>query len=145
VADSDNRVLALAAQIVSAHVANNTVNTGDVPRLIESVVRSLHLAQLQGARPPKPEPAVPVQQSVSQEWIACLECGKHFRTLKRHLARVHGASEADYRARWELPATYKMSAPAYAKLRADVAYRIGLGRTGRHGGWKKTARKGAKS
>ena len=142
--ESENKVLALAAQIVSAHLANNSVSAAEVPRLIESVVRSLHLAQQQGARPPKPEPAVPVQQSVSQEWIACLECGKHFRTLKRHLARDHGLTEAEYRARWELPANYKLSAPAYAKLRADVAYRIGLGRTGRHGGWKKPGRKGAK-
>ena len=76
----------------------------------------------------RPKPAVPVSHSVSRDSIACLECGKRFRTLKRHLEREHGIDEAEYRDRWQLPQNYRLSAPAYGEIRAAVARKIGLGR-----------------
>lgn len=124
----DEKLLAYAAQIVSAHVANNLVSTTALPRLIQDVVQSLRAAQLQGTTPERPKPAVPIQQSIQRDSIACLECGKRFRTLKRHLEREHNMTDEEYRLRWQLPASYKLTAPEYAELRADVARKIGLGR-----------------
>lgn len=139
--NTDRDVLVLAAQIVSAHVSNNRVETDQLPPLVEAVVKALLTTATQDSPSDQRQPAVPVSQSVEADTIACLECGKRFRTLKRHLARDHGITEAEYRERWSLPASYKLSAPNYAKLRADVARRIGLGRTGRHGGWKSSSRR----
>ena len=124
----DENILALAADIVSAHVGHNPVSTAALPRLIQDVVHSLRAAQVQAATPERPKPAVPIQQSIARDSVACLECGKRFRTLKRHLEREHGLSEEDYRARWQLPSSYKLTAPEYAELRAEVARKIGLGR-----------------
>ena len=137
----DRNILSLAAQIVSAHVSNNRLEADQLPPLIEAVARALQTAGEQAQQAPKRQPAVPIKESVEPDTIACLECGKRFRTLKRHLARDHGITEAEYRERWNLPSSYKLSAPNYAKLRADVARRIGLGRTGRHGGWKAASHK----
>ncbi|HET8996779.1 MAG TPA: MucR family transcriptional regulator [Acetobacteraceae bacterium] len=124
----DEKLLAYAAQIVSAHVAHNLVSTTALPRLIQDVVQSLRTAQLHGIAPERPKPAVPIQQSIQRDSIACLECGKRFRTLKRHLEREHNMTDEEYRLRWQLPASYKLTAPEYAELRADVARKIGLGR-----------------
>lgn len=124
----DESLLIYAAQIISAHVGHNQVSTTALPQLIEEVVHSLRAAQQQGMAPERPKPAVPIAQSIARESIACLECGKRFRTLKRHLEREHHMTEAEYRGRWQLPGSYKLTAPEYAELRADVARKIGLGR-----------------
>ena len=124
----DEQILALAADIVSAHVGHNPVSAAALPRLIQDVVHSLRAAQLASTLPERPKPAVPIQQSITRELVACLECGKRFRTLKRHLEREHDMTEDEYRSRWQLPASYKLTAPEYAELRAEVARKIGLGR-----------------
>lgn len=124
----DDKLLTYAAQIVSAHVANNLVTSSALPRLIQDVVQSLRMAQLQSMAPERPKPAVPIAQSIAHDSVACLECGKRFRTLKRHLEREHNMTEEEYRGRWQLPASYKLTAPEYAELRAEVARKIGLGR-----------------
>ena len=124
----DETILALAAEIVSAHVGHNSVSAAALPQLIQEVVQSLRAAQLHAPLPEKPKPAVPIAQSIARDSVACLECGKRFRTLKRHLEREHDMSEDEYRTRWQLPANYKLTAPEYAELRAEVARKIGLGR-----------------
>ena len=125
----DEKILAAAAQIVSAHVAHNLVPAATLPQMVKDVVQVLRTAQQQALEPERPKPAVPIQHSVTQDAVACLECGKRFRTLKRHLEREHDMSEEEYRTRWQLPATYKLTAPDYAELRSAVARKIGLGRT----------------
>ncbi len=125
---SDDMVLALAAQIVSAHVSSNTMPAADLPRLIQEVIVALRAALQAAETPERLKPAVSIQQSVEHDSIACLECGKRFRTLKRHLEREHAMNELDYRGRWKLPASYKLSAPEYTAFRSEVARKIGLGR-----------------
>ena len=124
----DTKILSLAAQIVSAHIAHNALPVASLPRLIRDVVESLEAARRQVTVAVRPKPAVPIQQSIARDSVACLECGKRFRTLKRHLEREHGMTVESYRARWELPASYSLTAPDYAELRAEVARKSGLGR-----------------
>lgn len=134
--EMSDQILALAAQIITAQVTHHRVSPEALPRLIEEVVQSLRSARQQAAQPEKPKPAVPIHQSVTRDAVACLECGKRFRTMKRHLERQHGMTEDEYRARWDLPASYRLTAPEYADLRADVARKIGLGRKPRSRGRK---------
>ena len=119
--------MALAAQIVSAHVSNNTVPTQDVPALIQAVFKALNEATA-----PQPElkspPAVPIKQSLRNEAVICLDCGKSFSMLKRHLMTDHKLTTQQYRERWGLPRDYPMVAPDYAKTRSRLAKKIGLGR-----------------
>ena len=119
----------LAADIVSAHVQNNTVAVGDLPRLIESV----HGALASLGTPPAPveepaKPAVTIRASVKPDYIVCLEDGKKLKMLKRHLMTHYQMTPADYRAKWGLPADYPMVAPNYTEKRRDLAKKIGLGR-----------------
>ncbi|MEH3107945.1 MAG: MucR family transcriptional regulator [Sphingomonas fennica] len=122
-------LLTLTADIVAAHVSNNSVAVGDVPQLIEKVY-----ASLQGLGTPQEEPvaelkpAVPVRSSVKPDYIVCLEDGKKLTMLKRYLRTNYGMSPEDYRAKWSLPADYPMVAPNYAAKRRDLAHSIGLGR-----------------
>ncbi len=127
----DELILALAAQIVSAYVVHNPVSAEALPQLVLAVAQALRAAHQRSLEPERPRPAVPLQHSIAQDFVACLECGKRFRTLKRHLEREHAMSEEEYRARWQLPATYKLTAPEYTELRAAVARKIGLGRAPR--------------
>ena len=126
---ADEMLLDHVADIVSAHVSNNSVSANDLPGLIQSVYASL--AALGQAPEPvagKLTPAVSVRASVKSDAIACLECGAKFKMLKRHLGTDHGMTPAEYRARWNLPADYPMVAPDYAAMRAELARKIGLGR-----------------
>ena len=126
---ADEMLLDHVADIVSAHVSNNSVSANDLPGLIQSVYASL--AALGQAPEPvagKLTPAVSVRASVKSDAIACLECGAKFKMLKRHLGTDHGMTPAEYRARWNLPADYPMVAPAYAEKRRELAKKIGLGR-----------------
>ena len=130
-------VLALTARLVAAHVANNAVNARDLQRLIRSVYEALtgvgHQAHRQETIvqpahiPEAPEPAVPPEASVFNDYIVCLEDGKHQKTLKRHLQSAHGLTPEAYRARWGLPSNYPMVAPDYAERRSELAKSIGLG------------------
>ncbi len=130
---SDNAVgpLELAAQIVSAHVSNNTVEAAALPNLIQEVYKALNglkggLSEV--AAPEKPVPAVPIKKSVYPDYIVCLEDGKKLKMLKRHLQSSYNMTPDQYRERWGLPRDYPMVAPSYAERRSDLAKEIGLGR-----------------
>ena len=126
--DSTDSVLGLAAQIIAAHVANNRVDPADLPKLINDVHRALANAGQSTAAPPRAEPAVDIKRSVRNDHIVCLECGKHFSMLKRHLKKDHQLTPQEYRQKWGLPPTYPVVAPDYAKTRSALAKKIGLGR-----------------
>lgn len=116
-------------EIVSAFVSHNTVSPSELPGLISSVYASL--AALGAiAAPPAPaiEPAVPVRKSVTPEFIICLEDGKKFKSLKRHLRTHYNLTPDEYRAKWGLPADYPMTAAAYSARRSQLAKDNGLGR-----------------
>jgi predicted transcriptional regulator len=122
-------LITLAADIVSAHVSHNSVEAGQLPKLIQSVYGALADAgQPAPAMELRPEPAVSIRSSVKPSAIACLECGEKLKMLKRHLSSDHNLSPADYRARWDLPSDYPMVAPEYSAKRAELAKTIGLGR-----------------
>jgi predicted transcriptional regulator len=122
--------IALAAEIVSAFVSNNPVPAAQLPALIGSVHQALTKVA-EGAIPPAPEepkePAVPIKRSVQPDYIICLEDGKRFKSLKRHLRTVYDLTPDQYRAKWGLPANYPMVAPNYAAARSELAKQLGLG------------------
>ena len=129
-ADRD-QLLTLASEIVSAHVSNNAVAPDQLPSLIQQVFNILATVGQKTVEPPRPNPAVPIRQSMRADHLACLECGKHFSMLKRHLANDHQMTPEQYRQRWGLPVSYPIVAPNYAKVRSALAKKIGLGRKGR--------------
>jgi len=122
-------LIELTSDIVSAYVAHNPVPVVELPRLIERVHAAL--AEIQGAPPAELraelKPAVPVRKSVTDDHIVCLEDGKKFKSLKRHLRTRYDMSPEEYREKWGLTADYPMVAPAYAKQRSDLARKMGLG------------------
>ncbi len=121
--------LEYAAQIVSAHVSNNSVQSNDLPALIQQVYTALStLGSAPAQSAEKPEPAVPVKKSVFPDYIVCLEDGKKLKMLKRHLMTSYGLTPEAYRERWGLPSNYPMVAPTYAERRSALAKSIGLGR-----------------
>lgn len=124
-ANSD--VLGLTAQIVSAHVSNNSVTPDALPALIQDIYRTLANVGQEPAQPDKPQPAVPVKKSVFPDYIVCLEDGKKLKMLKRHLKTSYNMSPEQYRERWGLAADYPMVAPNYARHRSSLAKKIGLG------------------
>jgi len=124
------RMLNLAAEIISAHATHNAVPSDQLPALIQQVFNTLATVEQKAATPPRPEPAVPIKQSVTPGHIVCLECGKQFSMIKRHLATDHQLTPEQYRQRWGLPASYPLVAPNYAKVRSALAKKIGLGRKG---------------
>lgn len=126
--ESNEQILGLTAQIVSAHVQHNTVATDALPALIRDVYRTLQNVGQQPVQAETPNPAVPVKQSVRQDRIICLEDGKSFSMLKRHLMTDHKLTPQQYREKWGLPRDYPMVAPDYAQTRSTLAKKIGLGR-----------------
>ena len=130
---SHQDLLALTTEIVSSHVANNTVPQNDIAGLIEQVFRTL--SNLGGGGMVSTDrgalPAVPVKKSVTPDYIVCLEDGKKLKMLKRHLKTAYDMSPEEYRERWGLPADYPMVAPDYAKQRSRLAKDIGLGTKGK--------------
>ena len=121
--------LELAADIVSAYVSNNSVPSGDLPSLISDVHGALlRVAGGQVEAPAEaPKPAVAVKKSVTPDYIVCLEDGKKFKSLKRHLRTTYSLTPEQYREKWSLPADYPMVAPNYAKARSELAKEMGLG------------------
>jgi predicted transcriptional regulator len=119
----------LAADIVSAYVSNNSVPASDLPGLIHEVYSALMRVGGSVAVVPveAPKPAIPVRKSVTNDFIVCLEDGKKFKSLKRHLRTQYGLSPEEYREKWNLPADYPMVAPNYAKARSTLAKQMGLG------------------
>jgi predicted transcriptional regulator len=132
----------LAAGIVAAFVSHNSLPATELPALIASVDGALRsLAGAVRAAPPaeKREPAVPIKKSITPDYLICLDDGKQFKSLKRHLAALGMTPEA-YRAKWGLPADYPMVAPNYAAQRSDLAKSMGLGQPRKAG----AARRGRK-
>jgi predicted transcriptional regulator len=143
-ADQSNQnnemLITLTADIVAAHVSNNTVAVSDLPVLISNVHGALSGLSGPTAAPQAPlEPAVPIRNSVKRDFIVCLEDGKKLKMLKRHLMTHYGMTPDDYRTKWGLAADYPMVAPAYAEQRRDLAKAIGLGRAPGSGRKKKAA------
>ena len=126
--NSKQAVLGLTAQIVSAHVSNNTVSRDALPELIQQVFSTLMAAGTEQAEPEQLQPAVPIKKSVFPDYIVCLEDGKKLKMLKRHLQTSYNITPEQYRERWGLPHDYPMVAPRYAEHRSELAKKIGLGR-----------------
>jgi predicted transcriptional regulator len=125
---SDDTLLTLTADIVAAHVSNNSVAVNDLPLLIQNVHSALSgLSGTASVPEEKPQPKVPIRSSVKPDYIVCLEDGKKQKMLKRHLMTNHNMTPAEYRERWGLPADYPMVAPNYAEQRRTLAKSIGLG------------------
>ncbi|MHB9878163.1 MucR family transcriptional regulator [Pacificimonas sp. ICDLI1SI03] len=120
-------MMGLTAEIVSAHVGNNTVAVSDLPTLIEQVYTTLAKLGGETQEEVQQEPAVSVRASVKPDYIVCLEDGKKLKMLKRHLMTSYGMTPDDYRRKWNLPSDYPMVAPNYAKQRRELAKKIGLG------------------
>lgn len=122
-------LLGMASDIVSAHVSNAQVEMDDVPKYIRTVYNSL--SEIMSGRMfllDRPEPAVPVKKSVTDDYIVCLEDGKKLKMLKRHLKSSYNMTPDQYRERWGLPMDYPMVAPNYATQRSQLAVQIGLGK-----------------
>ena len=131
-------LVTLTADIVAAHVSNNSVAISDIPLVIRSVHEAL--AGLSSTAQPEPEPqqpAVSVRASVKPDYIVCLEDGKKLTMMRRYLMTNFGMTPDEYRAKWNLPKDYPMVAPNYAEKRRALAKEIGLGTKGRGGGRKK--------
>lgn len=122
-------LIRLTAEIVSAYVSNNTVIAADLPALIQDVHHALGRATNNVALPERdePRPAIAVKRSVTPEYIVCLEDGKKFKSLKRHLRTHYNLSPEEYREKWGLPHDYPMVAPNYAAARSELAKKMGLG------------------
>lgn len=119
----------LTADIVSAYVSNNTLVPTDLPGMIDDIYEALNKASLKAALPIREElkPAVSVKKSITPDYIICLEDGKKFKSLKRHLRTHYDLSPEEYRDKWGLPHDYPMVAPNYAAARSQLAKKMGLG------------------
>ena len=119
----------LTANIVSAYVSNNSVAAADIPSLINQVHSALtRVSGSQSDASSEPlRPAVPVKKSITPEYIVCLEDGKKFKSLKRHLRTQYNMTPEQYRDKWGLPLDYPMVAPNYAAARSQLAKQMGLG------------------
>jgi len=127
---SDDTLIELTADVVAAYVSNNPVQIGDLPNLIADVHSAL--SRVGGGPEPlpveKPKPAVNPKKSVFDDYIVCLEDGKKFKSLKRHLMTHYGLTPEEYREKWGLDPSYPMVAPNYAAARSQLAKKMGLGR-----------------
>ncbi len=131
--EDKSALLEMTADIVSAYVSNNTLPADGVPGLIASIHSTLSSVAT-GAPEPTAEvkdPAVPVRKSITPDFLICLEDGRKFKSLKRHLRTKYNMSPEEYRAKWGLAKDYPMVAPNYAKARSDLAKSMGLGQGGR--------------
>ena len=145
---SDTTLIELTAAVVQSYLNNNQMQPDQVPTLMQQVHEKF--IQLQGGSAsadvanasettPQHEPPVKPKNSVRKNDVVCLECGKTYKTLKRHLRTEHGLEEADYKARWDLPASMKLVAKSYSEQRSQMAKDLGLGEkaAGRGRGRKK--------
>ncbi len=131
--DERSELLEMTADIVSAYVGNNSVAANDLPSLISNIHAALSQVStgVVEAEPEPKEPAVPIRKSISPDFLICLEDGRKFKSLKRHLRTKYDISPEEYRAKWGLPKDYPMVAPNYAKARSELAKQMGLGQGGR--------------
>ena len=123
-------LIELSTEIVAAYVSHNAVSPTDLPKLIADVHGALRSLSSNEAPLPVEElkPAVPIRKSVAPDYIICLEDGKKFKSLKRHLRTHYNLSPEEYREKWGLPADYPMVAPSYSATRSKLAKDNGLGR-----------------
>jgi predicted transcriptional regulator len=128
--NASDQTLRMTAEIVASFVANNKIAPEQLSELIRAVHKTMDaLSQGQDEKSSeKSRPAVPVNKSVQEDFIVCLEDGKKLKMLKRYLRSTYNLSPEDYRKKWGLPADYPMVAPAYAARRSEFAKKIGLGR-----------------
>ena len=125
---AEDTLLTLTADIVAAHVSNNSVAVNDLPQLIQNVHAALTgISSTTSAPEARPEPKVSIRSSIKPDYIVCLEDGKKQKMLKRHLMTNHGMTPDEYRQKWGLAADYPMVAPNYAEQRRTLAKSIGLG------------------
>ncbi len=127
--ENKTEIVELTSDIVAAYVGNNAVPSADLPSLINEVYRALAGAVAGVSDKPANDakPAVPVRRSVTDDYIICLEDGKKFKSLKRHLRTHYNLTPEQYREKWNLPVDYPMVAPEYAKARSALAKKMGLG------------------
>ena len=127
---TDNDLIDLSADIVCAYVSHNALSVTDLPKLIADVHSALRGLGANAVAEPAEElkPAVPVKKSIAADYIICLEDGKKFKSLKRHLRTHYNLSPEEYREKWGLPADYPMVAPNYSATRSRLAKDNGLGR-----------------
>ncbi|MBZ0216222.1 MAG: MucR family transcriptional regulator [Fimbriimonadaceae bacterium] len=128
-AGPDTMLVELAADVVSAYVSNNVIVASEIPAVIQDVFDALKRVSDESVETPQemPKPAVPVKKSVTDDYIICLEDGKQFKSLKRHLRTHYNLSPEEYRDKWRLPSDYPMVAPNYARARSALAKKMGLG------------------
>lgn len=142
--ETQDMLLTLTADIVAAHVSNNSVGMADLPDLISRVHGALAGLDAPVEAPVEEQkPAVSIRSSVKPDYIVCLEDGKKLKMMRRHLMTHYGMTPEDYRAKWGLPKDYPMVAPDYAEKRRVLAKEIGLGTKGRGGGRKPAAKPAA--
>lgn len=131
--DDKNTLIDMTAEIVSAYVGKNEISAAELPALIQQVYNSLSdVSQglvITDAEPAKP--AISVKRSITADYLVCLEDGKKFKSLKRHLRAHYDMSPEEYRAKWGLPKDYPMVAPNYATARSALAKQMGLGQKGK--------------
>jgi predicted transcriptional regulator len=130
----NDKLAKATSEIISVYVANNSVASSALGDLIANVHKALvHIEMGSPAVSPvaPPTPAVPIKKSITPEFLICLEDGKKFKSLKRHLRSAYQMTPEEYRVRWDLPEDYPMLAPNYARQRSDIAKQIGLGKNGR--------------
>jgi predicted transcriptional regulator len=134
--DRELDLISLTSNIVSAYVSHNTIVAENIPIFIGAVHSALNNASVHGGEKPKEElkPAVPIKKSVTPDYIVCLEDGKKFKSLKRHLRTRYDMSPEQYREKWGLPHDYPMVAPVYAATRSQLAKTMGLGQRRQGGG-----------
>lgn len=133
--DSKLTYIELTAEIVAAYVSHNNLAAHEVPNLIFDVHTALARLSPHASSPPTDglKPAISPKKSVTHEYIVCLEDGKKFKSLKRHLRSQYNMTPEDYREKWGLPADYPMVAPNYAKSRSQLAKQMGLGQQRQRG------------
>lgn len=121
-------ILECASDIVSAYVSNNPIQSAELPELIRQIHSTLVALEKTDLSNGVLEPAVPVKKSITDDFLICLEDGKKFKSLKRHLRSKYGLSPEQYREKWGLPYDYPMVAPSYARKRSALAKEMGLGK-----------------
>ena len=127
-APHEGALIAFASEIVAAYVGNNAVESAELPDLIRNVHASLAGLGNADAEESRPKPAVSVKRSLGEDFLVCLEDGKKFKSLKRHLRTKYDMSPDEYREKWNLPSDYPMVAPGYSKHRSMLAKKMGLGK-----------------
>src|SRR3712207_250840 len=126
---AQDNLIDLTAEIVAAYISNNSIDSGQLPALIGDVHTALHrtTSGLQEPAPEPQKPAISIRKSINPDYIICLEDGKRFKSLKRHLRAHYDLTPDEYREKWGLASDYPMVAPNYAKARSSLAREMGLG------------------